>query len=90
MTTSAECECDRGFYSQNAEHELGCPFGAILPQLGDRPVFGVHRLPVAEAAAAPAWKPETEADREARFEREQAAFAKQLRKEAVELLGHRP
>lgn len=42
------CTCDTGFYSQNAHHEQGCRYGAVLPAQGERPVFGHHRLPVAE------------------------------------------
>lgn len=49
---------------------LGVPFcscakleDALLPEPGEKPVFGVHRLPSAEAA----WTTEPEAERERRF-----------------------
>jgi hypothetical protein len=36
---------------------------SVLPPPGEKPVFGVHRLPSREAIAAPAWRPDTEAAR---------------------------
>lgn len=41
-----------------------------LPPKGKPIIFGVHRLPPEIAASAPAWKPETEKQRQERFIRE--------------------
>lgn len=55
-----------------------------------RLVFGVDRLPPAEAYSAEAWAPDTEAKRQARFVKELREWAKSMPKEAPTVTDQTP